>query len=116
MLEHIVYCCHTETEVLYIGHGKLGREKHCNSGVSHVYELNKQHFLHNDLIVVVLKHFATKKEAKDYEEQMIKDTLPKFNKSVKISEKKSSDSFGWLDSINKNRNSIELIKSIGESK
>ena len=36
-----VYVCKLNDEVLYVGQGKLGRHKHCNSGCSHVYELYK---------------------------------------------------------------------------
>lgn len=40
-----VYVCKLNDEVLYVGQGKLGRHNHCKSGCSHVYELNKLHFL-----------------------------------------------------------------------
>ncbi len=39
-----VYVCKHNDVVLYVGQGKSGRHKHCNSGTSHVYELNKLHF------------------------------------------------------------------------
>ena len=39
-----VYMCKLNDEVLYVGQGASGRHKHCNSGSSHVYELNKLHF------------------------------------------------------------------------
>ena len=39
-----VYVCKNGSEVVYIGEGRFGRHKHCNSGTSHVYELNKLHF------------------------------------------------------------------------
>lgn len=109
---YLVYCCHNETEVLYIGHGKSGREHHCNSGVSHVYELNKEHFLNRNLKVKILKYFSDKESAKNFEEEMIKKTLPKYNKSVKIKEKKDTSS--WLDSINKDKASLDLFNLLTE--
>ena len=39
-----VYLCYLEDEIVYIGSGKLNRHKHCNSGTSHVYALNKLRF------------------------------------------------------------------------
>jgi len=40
-----VYLCYLEDEIVYVGSGKLNRHKHCNSGISHVYELNRLHFV-----------------------------------------------------------------------
>ena len=36
-----VYLCKLDGKILYIGSGVQGRHKHCNSGCSHVYSLNK---------------------------------------------------------------------------
>lgn len=40
----VVYAAYINGEIVYVGQGKQGREKHCTSGVSHVYELNAAHF------------------------------------------------------------------------
>ena len=55
-----VYICKVDGEIVYIGSGKHGRHKHCTSGCSHVYELNKMHFLANDTIVVTGNHVTTR--------------------------------------------------------
>ena len=39
-----VYICKLDGNIIYIGSGANGRHKHCNSGCSHVYDLNKLHF------------------------------------------------------------------------
>ena len=41
---YVVYTAYIGRTIYYIGQGTLGREKHVNSGCSHVYELNKMHF------------------------------------------------------------------------
>ena len=41
---YVVYIASHNGEIYYVGHGVYGREKHVNSGCSHVYELNKMHF------------------------------------------------------------------------
>lgn len=108
----IVYACHNNIDLLYIGHGKVGREKHVNSGTSHVYELNRDHFLCGNLVTVILKYFDTKKEASEYEEEIIRKCLPKYNKMVKDAEQKVSDSFGWLDNAHKVKKKLDLLFEI----
>ena len=74
-----VYLCKHEGIVVYVGQGYYNRHKHCNSGTSHVYELNKLHFqgVVFDVEVTILdsKDVAVKKER-----ELIKKYLPKFNK------------------------------------
>ena len=74
-----VYLCKQEGIVVYVGQGYYNRHKHCNSGTSHVYELNKLHFqgVVFDVEVTILdnKDVAVKKER-----ELIKKYLPKFNK------------------------------------
>jgi hypothetical protein len=108
----IVYACHNDVDLLYIGHGKIGREKHVNSGTSHVYELNRDHFIYNNLKTVVLKYFDTKNEASEYEEYLIRKCLPKYNKMVKDAEQKVSNSFGWLDNVHKVKKKLDLLFEI----
>ena len=75
-----VYLCKHEGIVVYVGQGYYNRHKHCNSGTSHVYELNKLHFqgVVFDVEVTILdnKDVAVKKE-----KELIKKYLPKFNKN-----------------------------------
>lgn len=117
---YIVYCCYTKDEVLYVGCGKLGREKHCQSGVSHVYELNKAHFLHKycgehtKMYTKIVKYFQTKKQAEEYERELIISILPKHNKAVAQAEKLVSDRFGWLDNAHKQKKSLDTLLELLE--
>lgn len=43
-MNYEVYVCKLGANIIYVGSGAVGRHKHCNSGRSHVYELNKLHF------------------------------------------------------------------------
>ena len=66
-------------DVLYVGQGKLGRHQHCNSGVSHVYGLNRLHFGKVEFKVEVVETFKTKAESEKREVELIKELNPKFN-------------------------------------
>lgn len=65
-----VYICTLDKDVLYIGSGRINRHKHCNSGTSHVYGLNKLHFEGN-IFDVNLKFFLTKEESLEEEKRLI---------------------------------------------
>lgn len=73
-----VYICSLDKEILYIGSGKINRHKHCNSGTSHVYELNKLHF-EGKTFTIELKFFDTKEESLEEEINLISKYVPKFN-------------------------------------
>lgn len=77
-----VYICRFADEVLYIGQGVKGRHKHCNSGCSHVYELNSFHFIYGStaLTTFVVKEFNDKSKAVELEKKLILKFVPKFNK------------------------------------
>lgn len=107
--QYCVYACYNETELLYVGNGRVGRQLHCNSGVSHVYELNRDHFTKNNLKTTVVKTFNSKKDAVDFETLIIQKCLPKYNTSVKTAEKKVSEKYGWMDLINKSKNSLDIL-------
>ena len=86
-----VYVVSTEDEdILYVGQGKLGRHGHCNSGVSHVYGLNRLHFGKVKLKVDVIETFKTKEESEKREFELIKGLNPKFNL------KNNGDSSKWV--------------------
>ena len=76
-----VYFCYYKGQVVYIGKGRKGRHKHCNSGVSHVFELNKIYFTEGaDILdVKVIKHCETDKDAMEFEKDSILKFKPKFN-------------------------------------
>ena len=77
-----VYICKKDGEIVYIGKGRKGRHKHCNSGTSHVYELNEIHFKEgsNILETEVVKYFKTDEEATILERLLIQKYKPAFNK------------------------------------
>lgn len=57
--------------IIYIGSGKLGRHKHCTSGVSNIYALNEMHFNKEEVVVRVLDVFNTKEESMVEEKKLI---------------------------------------------
>ena len=94
-----VYQCKYKGEVVYIGQGVRGRHRHCNSGCSHVYELNKIHFLEGSecLETTIIQEFSSKVEADNAEFYAIQRERPVLNKrlngdndtSVKVNESKT---------------------------
>ena len=99
-----VYLCYLEDEIVYIGSGKLNRHKHCNSGISHVYELNKLHF-EGVVFDVKVQKFKTRKTALNKEIELIKKHLPKFNK---VYTPKHTDKVSYMEKCRKFR---EVFKS-----
>lgn len=80
MKDYIVYGAVLNGEVLYIGSGKTGRQKHCVSGRSTCLELNK-HFFNGDKVeVFIFESFTCKQESLLYEAKLIKSFKPKYNK------------------------------------
>ena len=74
-----LYCCYDKGKLLYVGSGALYRHKHCNSGTSHVYELNKLHF-QGVIFDVKVKYFETREDALEEEQKLIREHLPELNK------------------------------------
>lgn len=61
---HIVYIARKNNgDVKYIGEGLPERYKHVNSGTSHVYELNHEHFLGSPMEIEIYNENLTKSEA-----------------------------------------------------
>lgn len=77
--KYIVYHVIYEGDIVYIGSGVDGREKHTSSGTSHVYELNKLHFEGKDFTTKIVKRFATKEESLVCEKDHILRFTPPFN-------------------------------------
>lgn len=105
-----VYVCHNRKNILYVGSGKIGRETHCNSGVSHVYNLNRDHFVYGNLETIIYKTFETKGESLEYEKTLIKSILPKYNQVFKTKEQLLN--YSWQDKVNIDKNSLDMINSI----
>ena len=76
-----VYHCYHKGELVYVGQGIKGRSKHCDSGCSHVYELNKLHFTGDGepLKVVIVKISDSKAEVENIEKEHIMCLKPKLN-------------------------------------
>ena len=66
---HEVYVCKHNGVIVYIGKGTKGRHKHCISGCSHVFELNKIYFTEgvDSLDVAVVKELSSNQEAMELE-------------------------------------------------
>ena len=83
-----VYVCKLYGEILYIGQGKSGRHKHCNSGLSHVYELNRLHFSGVSFDVEVVYVDSDMSKVLDKEKKLIAEMKPKlnvvYNKKVEV--------------------------------
>lgn len=79
---HEVYVCKHNGVIVYIGKGTKGRHKHCISGCSHVFELNKIFFTEgvDSLDVAVVKELSSNQEAMELEKYLIGLYQPKFNK------------------------------------
>ena len=67
-----VYICKHNEVIVYIGKGNKGRHKHCISGCSHVFGLNKIFFTEgvDSLDVVVVKEFSSNQEAMELEKYL----------------------------------------------
>ena len=73
-----VYICYLGSEIVYVGSGRIGRHEHCNSGTSHVYELNKLHF-EGVVFDVKVRYVKTKETSLEQEVELINRHLPTFN-------------------------------------
>ena len=79
-----VYICKLDGNIIYIGSGANGRHKHCNSGCSHVYDLNKLHF-EGKVFDIQVKKFNDKQDSINHEKDLILKHKPRFN-SVYLSD------------------------------
>lgn len=78
---HEVYMAFDENNcVIYVGSGQRNRHKHCNSGISHCYELNKFHFSGKTMKVELIKANISKEESIALERELIEKHKPLFNK------------------------------------
>lgn len=75
-----VYICKKDGHIIYIGEGLAGRHEHCTSGVSHVYELNRLHFIGDVVDVSVVLSGLDKETALQKESSLIKELRPTLNK------------------------------------
>lgn len=80
MHTHIIYYATYNNNIVYIGCGLPNRHKHCTSGTSHIYDLNRLHFLEpNSIQVHILKGFTSQEEALEEEKKLILEFKPVYN-------------------------------------
>ena len=78
-LYEVYVCTRKDTnEVVYVGQGKRGRHKHCRSGTSHCYGLNKLHFEGVEISIRILLK-QTQEDALELENTLIDKYQPTFN-------------------------------------
>lgn len=96
-----VYICIYKGVVVYVGYGTIGRHKHCVSGTSHNYKLNKVHFQgEKELLAVnVVAYFHSSAEAKRHESELIEKYNPEFNISETAKTKKAQQEKNWLETL-----------------
>lgn len=102
--KYIVYTASIRGVVMYIGHGKVGREKHIISGTSHVYAANKAHFEGVVVDVAIIKEFSTKEEARVREGELINEYRPSWNKVISARDHltTSKDRKAYLEKVYRN--------------
>ena len=117
--KYIVYKASVRGVTMYIGHGRVGREKHIISGTSHVYAANKAHFEGVLVDVTVLCEFQSKEEARLKEGEMINKYKPSQNKVVSARDhlQTSKDRKAYLEKVYKkfsvtNNKQKEFIKMV----
>jgi len=80
MHTHVVYYATYKDIIVYIGSGTPERYKHCVSGVSHLYELNRLHFTEPDSVkVYILKGYTSQEDSLAEEVELIREFKPKLN-------------------------------------
>lgn len=80
---YLVYKVIVDNNIVYVGEGRVGREKHAISGCSHVYELNKLHFEGVEVSVEIDSWHTTKSKAVKREAVLIGKLQPVYNKKGK---------------------------------
>lgn len=80
MHTHIIYYATHNNKIIYIGSGLPSRFRHVTSGTSHVYGLNRLHFLEPDSVKVeILKGLTSAEEALKEEQELVLRFKPEFN-------------------------------------
>lgn len=104
MHTHIIYYVTHNDTIIYIGSGLPNRYKHTESGVSHVYELNRLHFTEpSNVSTFILKGYSSQEKALEEEQKLILEFKPKCNNQ-------------WLDDSSErfSISSKEILKYKGE--
>ena len=92
-MSYYVYICYVNNEPKYVGRGKGNRYKHCTSGVSSNYELNKAHFNGEEMSVRFVEKNLSRQSARELENETIEnlgiDNL--FNRRSEIDSRANTD-------------------------
>lgn len=83
--EYYVYSASVDGEVIYIGSGKDGRYTHVTSGKSHNEGLNYLYRKGETINVEIVAEGLSKADARAYEQTLIDEHRPPFNKGVAAS-------------------------------
>lgn len=106
----LYYCIHSG-EVVYIGQGAKGRHTHCNSGRSHVYDLNEIHFREGPdaLETKVVLMGRDKEKMVELEREHILTLRPKFNSQYL--KRRVEDPQAVVENMNMKKALLEYPKS-----
>ena len=108
----IVYVGFIKGQVIYVGYGTSGREKHLNNGISHVYNANKYHFNGGWVDVQIVKEGLNKEQALELEELLIDELKPVWNENK--GGQAFSESSKIKAEIKRNRKNLKLHKMEGK--
>jgi hypothetical protein len=116
--QYYVYECRVDGILKYIGMGKGKRLNHCNSGKSHVSELNKDFHEGKTMEVVKIKEGLTKSQALQYEWEQITLAEGLYNKRkdidyTSIADIKRSTQYKVLASMSDPKTKPKLLKLLG---
>ena len=104
-----LYHCKYKGEVVYVGQGVRGSHRHCNSGTSHVFELNKIYFTEGAeaLSVEVLMQDSNKGVVVKAEKEYILARKPRFNKVL-------NNKVGRFKNVNDSITLRKMLLDVGE--
>ena len=82
MKKYYVYIGKLDNRVVYVGRGSGDRLWHLNSGCSHVYEANKNHFKGDMKVeVTIFRSDLSREDADILEKELILELKPEWNKT-----------------------------------
>lgn len=113
-MNYEVYIGRLDGVVVYIGEGKLGRHKHLNSGLSHVYEANRAHFEHKTIEIEIVGLFPSKECVRKKESELITYYKPLWNRNTGCSSRLKTEISESLRYAKRTRNRAYHVLKILE--
>lgn len=105
-IQHEVYIVKVKNSIVYIGMGKRGRHRHTESGISHVYALNKLHFENpKEVHTHVIQDSLSQERALELELELIKEYRPIYNKRDNESFNSKYVPIQYIDEVTKKNRS-----------